>query len=284
MPTPDPTACTSTHSPGCSCAVVTSASCAVTNASGAPPIATRSSPSGTGAHCAAGHRDVLGLRAAAGDAEHPGADLDAASPAGRRPRRRPRTRGPGCRAATRAARGSCPASWSRSARLSPAPCTRTTTRSSRGLGIGPLDDLDPPVGDRAARASHGARGYGTTYPPPPWSPRCGSSTRTDRRSSSMRARPTPCSRSPAGLDAATVSACARVPLAGAGDGRARRPARRGPAAPAVGRPHRARRRGADAAPLRDRPRDRVPAHPLARSAASPNGSTSIEGDDPRVRA
>ena len=40
--------------PAATCARVTSASCAVTNASGTPPIATRSRPSGTGAHCAAG--------------------------------------------------------------------------------------------------------------------------------------------------------------------------------------------------------------------------------------
>ncbi len=77
VPTPLPTACTSTHSPGCRCARVTSASCAVTNASGTPPIVTRSRPSGTGAQCAAGTRTYSAWRAAAGDAEHAGADADA---------------------------------------------------------------------------------------------------------------------------------------------------------------------------------------------------------------
>ena len=53
---------------------MTIASCAVMNTSGTPPAATRSSRSGTGAHCVGGHREQLGLPAAAGDAEHAGAD------------------------------------------------------------------------------------------------------------------------------------------------------------------------------------------------------------------
>ena len=54
------------------CARVTSASWAVTNASGTPPIVTRSRPSGIGAQCAAGTRTYSAWRAAARDAEHRG--------------------------------------------------------------------------------------------------------------------------------------------------------------------------------------------------------------------
>ena len=54
VPTPEPTACTSTVSPDWIAAWVTIASWAVTNTSGTPPAVTRSSESGTGAHCTAG--------------------------------------------------------------------------------------------------------------------------------------------------------------------------------------------------------------------------------------
>ena len=56
------------------CAWVTIASCTVTNASGTPPIATRSRCCGHDRAVHRRHRDVLGLRAAAGDAEDAIAD------------------------------------------------------------------------------------------------------------------------------------------------------------------------------------------------------------------
>ena len=74
VPTPEPIACTSTHSPAATCACVTIASCTVTNTSGTPPIATRSRSVGDDRAVRGGDRDVLGLRAAAGDAEDAIAD------------------------------------------------------------------------------------------------------------------------------------------------------------------------------------------------------------------
>ena len=108
VPTPEPTACTSTHSPARSRACVTIASCAVMNASGTPPIATRSSAVGDRRALRRRHGDVLGLRAAADDAEHAVADRDPGRVRRRAPRRRPRTRGRGCRPAHPAAPGSRP--------------------------------------------------------------------------------------------------------------------------------------------------------------------------------
>ena len=54
---------------------MTIASCAVTNTSGTPPAATQVERVGDAARTATGrHREQLGLAAAPGDAEHPGAD------------------------------------------------------------------------------------------------------------------------------------------------------------------------------------------------------------------
>ena len=77
VPTPDPTACTSTCSPVCRPPRVRSASWAVMKTSGIPPASTRSTCVGDPGAVALVHDERLGLRAAADDPEDPVADRDA---------------------------------------------------------------------------------------------------------------------------------------------------------------------------------------------------------------
>ena len=142
--------------PAAIAAWVTIASWAVMNTSGTPPAATRSSASGTRAHCAAGTASSSACAAAAGDAEHPRADRGRGHARRRARRPRPRTRGPGCRPATRAAPGSSPRSCARSARLRPAPCTRTSTSPGPGSGSGRSVDHELGIGRRSTSARIGA--------------------------------------------------------------------------------------------------------------------------------
>ena len=220
VPTPEPTACTSTHSPGWTLRVAHERVVRGHERLGRAAHRDEVEAVGHGRALRGRHRDVLGLRAAAGDPEHPGADLDAARlRADRLDDARELQAGDVGRRAGR--RGVVAGELHE---IGPVQAGAVHPHDHEVVGrlrVGPFGDLDPAVDDRCG--SHVA-------PPPPrasrrcprlrhdvpsfsWPAHCGSSTRTGRRSSSTRAKPTPCSRSPAG---STRRPCRRAPSAGRG--------------------------------------------------------------------
>ena len=168
VPTPDPTACTSTYSPGCE------------PAAGAHRVvrgdehlgdAARVDEVEAGRDGRAVRRGTTTYSACAPPptiAEDPVADRGRVDARGRCARRRRRTPCRGCRRGRRAAPGRSPARWIRSARLSPAPCTRTSTSPGPGSGTGrsstrtcrPRERSPHASGDRTRRSDRSPPGVG----------------------------------------------------------------------------------------------------------------------------